>query len=166
MKLFLMLVFCLFLHCPAQEGRVIHCKDGDTLIFLQNDGHWLNVQLYGIDTPEMDQPYGLEAKQALEKWVLLKFVYLSVKGRDCYGRTVAQVFLPFGEGQGLDVGLCLIRQGFAWYYTDYAKDETLYLATESAARKMREGLWKQKNPTPPWRWRRLKREKKTQEEDQ
>lgn len=65
MRLFLSLVFLLFSFVPLEtvEGRVISVKDGDSIeIIDSNNGNTVEVQLYGIDCPELGQSYGEEAK--------------------------------------------------------------------------------------------------------
>ena len=51
-----------------------------------------------------------------------------------------------------------IRPGVAWWYREYAKEQTpedraSYAAAEDDARAMKHGLWKDAKPVPPWEWR-------------
>ena len=61
--------------------------------------------------------------------------------------------------QGLrDVGLEQIRAGYAWWYREYAKeqsaeDRATYSAEEERAKATRAGLWSEVKPVPPWEWR-------------
>jgi endonuclease YncB( thermonuclease family) len=43
----------------------------------------------------------------------------------------------------------------AWVYRKYAR-EPEYFAAEESARKTKIGLWAQKEPVPPWAFRKLK----------
>lgn len=45
-------------------GRVVGVHDGDTLTLLVSHQQ-VKVRLVGIDAPELAQPYGQKAKQAL-----------------------------------------------------------------------------------------------------
>ena len=45
-------------------GKVVGVHDGDTLT-LRTEDETLKVRLSGIDTPELGQPFGNNAKQAL-----------------------------------------------------------------------------------------------------
>ena len=46
-------------------GRVVGVHDGDTLTLLVEGNRQIKVRLAGIDAPELSQPYGQKAKQAL-----------------------------------------------------------------------------------------------------
>lgn len=64
---------------------------------------------------------------------------------------------------GKDVGLQQIHQGLAWWYRAYAheqraQDQRDYERAEQVAQEKRVGLWREKDPTPPWEWRRERRE--------
>ena len=52
----------------AFEGKVILIADGDTITVL-HDGEKEKIRLYGIDTPEMKQSFGKEAKAFTEGMV-------------------------------------------------------------------------------------------------
>lgn len=45
--------------------------------------------------------------------------------------------------------------GMAWVYRKYNKDQSL-LVLEQAARLNKIGLWADKEPVPPWVWRKSK----------
>ncbi|CRI66822.1 hypothetical protein THIOKS13140005 [Thiocapsa sp. KS1] len=59
---------------------------------------------------------------------------------------------------GMDVNLALVRAGYAWWYREYAgeqspNDRRLYEAAEKAARRDGVGLWADPRPIAPWDWR-------------
>ena len=61
--------------------------------------------------------------------------------------------------RNVDVGLEQINAGIAWHYKHYQNkqsraDRELYSSAEQGARKKKLGLWNDKKPTPPWKWRR------------
>lgn len=61
----------------------------------------------------------------------------------------------------VDVGLAQIRTGLAWWYRKYANeqlsaDATAYAAAETLARAQTAGLWRDKDPMPPWDFRKSK----------
>jgi endonuclease YncB( thermonuclease family) len=63
---------------------------------------------------------------------------------------------------GQDANLEQLKAGMAWFYRYYQKELTpdtrkLYAQAEDKARVERVGLWRNKNPMPPWEWRRLNR---------
>ena len=69
-------------------------------------------------------------------------------GTDKYGRALAHVLLPDGRSLNQE----LVRQGYAWWFRKYSKDQTL-AKLEADARAAKRGLWADPNPTPPWDWR-------------
>jgi hypothetical protein len=55
----------------------------------------------------------------------------------------------------------LVEAGFAWWYRKYAPKYKKLANLEAEAREMKRGLWADKNPVPPWEWRRGKNESPT-----
>jgi len=139
---------------PAAEylGQVVGITDGDTLTLLVPDGasyKQVKVRLGEIDTPESRQPYGERAKQALSDLAYNKQARVVVQDTDKYGRTVGRVYVG-----SLDVNAELVKQGAAWVYRQYLKDQSL-LALEEQARAAKIGLWglPEAQRMPPWEWR-------------
>lgn len=67
---------------------------------------------------------------------------------------------PAGSDLSNDVNGDMLRAGQAWFYGEYCRLPYPCLAWYHAANKAREtniGLWKARNPTPPWEWRRMNR---------
>jgi len=116
------------------DGTVARVVDGDTLVLESASGAPLTVRVQGIDAPEICQPHGPQAKQALEEMVLKQPVRVFASGRDDHGRTLAK--LMKGE---LDVGDRMVRDGHAWSYR-YRNDHGPYLAGERMAHALKRGL--------------------------
>ena len=135
----------------AWTGKVVRVADGDTITVLRDGHDQVKIRLYGIDAPESGQPYGKASKRSLSSMVHGQSVQVEVMDTDRYGRTVARIFVD-----GEDVNAALLRSGQAWLYRQYCKgwvcDEWARLETE--ARSSGVGLWADKEPTPPWQWRR------------
>jgi len=133
-------------------GKVIGIKDGDTFEILY-DGQPERVRLADIDCPEKSQPFGNNAKQYASDLCFDKTVTVTCNAkRDRYGRLIGTVV----TADGTNVNEALVKQGFAWHYLDYSdKDE--FTDYEATARNKHLGLWADKEPTPPWDWRRTKR---------
>jgi endonuclease YncB( thermonuclease family) len=113
--------------------------DGDTLVI--NSTH---IRLWGIDAPEMHQPFGPQAKQMLQS--MGGPITCNQKAVDKYKRIVAQCFID-----KVDVGSKLVSLGYAWDYTQYSKG--YYKQEQMTAQKEHLGLWQQSNPQPPWEFR-------------
>ena len=133
-------------------GRVVRIADGDTVSILDRTNTQHKVRLYGIDTPERDQPYGKSAKQVLTHWVDEKNVGVVVVDTDSYGRTVGTLYR-----EGTNINVAMVSGGHAWWYQHYAPHEYNLAAAEQKARKQGLGLWADPRPVPPWDWRRGQR---------
>jgi endonuclease YncB( thermonuclease family) len=131
----------------TQTAQVLTVGDGDSLVVLQ-DGERIRVRLAEIDAPERGQPWSRQAREALRDKVLDKRVRLDVIDVDRYGRRVAHVWLG-----NRHINRELVREGHAWVYTRYLRDQSL-VADEVHAREQRVGLWRLPEPVEPWRWRR------------
>jgi endonuclease YncB( thermonuclease family) len=134
---------------PVLSGRVIRVKDGDSFLMLSR-GEEVEARIAGIDAPELSQPYGEAAREALRRRVDGREVRVEVGTIDRYGRAVGRL----REGSD-DVGRELVREGAAWVSRRYADDLELY-DLESEARRARRGLWAtaEAERMPPWNWRR------------
>ena len=129
------------------EVSVVGVHDGDTLTGLTSGREQIKVRLEGIDAPELGQPYGRAAKRALSDRVFGKQVSILTTHRDLYGRVVGRVLQV-----DRDVGVEMVREGFAWHATHFSHDKQL-AAAEAAARRARAGLWADGSPEPPWEFR-------------
>lgn len=138
-------------------GDVIKIADGDSVTILDKYKVQHKVRLVGIDAPERKQPFGKRSKQSLSDLVYRKLVTVKSSKRDQYGRELGKILI-----NGVDVNLEQIRRGMAWHYNVYkydlsVSDRQTYAETERKARMMRNGLWIDSAPLPPWIWRKLKR---------
>ncbi len=135
------------------SGRVVGVADGDTLTVLDASRQQHKIRLDGIDAPEKAQPFGQRSKQSLSDLAYNRNVQVQTHKRDRYGRVVGKVLLD-----GTDLNLIQINRGMAWHYKAYAREQTpedraSYASAEDVARDEKRGLWRDKEPTPPWDWR-------------
>lgn len=151
--------FILGTACPARPAEVVatvvRVIDGDTIKADMLGSIRTNVRLAEIDAPETrtKQPGGLEAKAALAALVAVGApVVIDVQTTDRYGRVVGRVYC----NRRRDVSAEMVASGHAWVYRQYSHDRRLVML-EDAARAGRVGLWADKNPIPPWIWRRQAR---------
>lgn len=141
----LLLVCCVFGGDEAKfKLRPIFIIDGDTLIGTPDS---TIIRLWGVDAPELDQPWGTTARSALISLVHKRQCQAEKKGMS-YNRIVA--LLKRGE---LDVGLELLKMGLAWYTPNFAPSREDYRQAEAEARAAKRGLWSDKNPVAPWKHR-------------
>ncbi|MCB1918655.1 MAG: thermonuclease family protein [Candidatus Competibacteraceae bacterium] len=130
-------------------GRVVGVHDGDTLTLLVGVRQ-VKVRLAGIDAPELKQPYGQKAKQALSDWAYGKAARIESAGPDRYGRTLGTVFVG-----AVNVNAALVEQGAAWVYRRYPHPPELEVL-EAQAQAAKRGLWglQSDQRCSPWDWRR------------
>ena len=141
------LLFAFSVHAEEFSGRVVGVADGDTITVLVGVEP-RRVRLAGIDAPERGQPFGQRAKQALSRLVFGRTVRVVVRGQDRYGRLLGEVLLP----DGASLNERLVKEGWAWHYTRYSKDQRL-AEQEATARRSRRGLWVDPRAMPPWEFR-------------
>ena len=132
---------------------VVGIADGDTLTALCQGNQKVKVRLAEIDAPERKQPYGQRSRQSLAEICFQKRAVVQEQSKDRYQRTLARVTCD-----GVDANAEQVRRGMAWVYDQYAKDKKLY-AIQKDAQLAKRGLWAEKNPVPPWEWRKRMKQK-------
>lgn len=158
------LAFALILlpHAPAAatpakailSGVVTLVIDGDTLWIRPDADHGNSTKprafrLRGIDAPEICQPWGDEAKAALESRILHRHVRLYGDVTDDYSRRLATLELA-----GEDIGAWMVGQGHAWNST-FQRHPGVYAAQEHSARAARRGLFANGDALEPRRFRKM-----------
>jgi endonuclease YncB( thermonuclease family) len=136
-------------------GKVVHIADGDTLTVLDTNKVQHKIRLSGIDAPEKSQAFGNKAKEALAEKVHEKTVRVLWKEKDRYGRIVGDVH--FGDR---DINREMVHDGFAWWYRQYAPKSKALEQAEAEAKKEKRGLWHDKDPEPPWEFRKQERDRR------
>lgn len=154
-KLFVTLLILLSfsLNATTLQGIVVGVADGDTITVLDATNTQHKIRLLGIDAPEKAQAFGQRSKQSLSQLVQSKQVIVEFQKKDKYGRSVGKVVL-----NGTDVCLEQIKLGMAWHFKHYEseqpkEDRETYAQAELVARSKVIGIWRDKNPIPPWEFR-------------
>ena len=151
---FIFIGFCLAFATASNAADhyvVSYVYDGDTVKLrpIHLDSGEIKLRLTDIDAPERNQAYGKKSRRALTK--LCKgtntFVSAQLLGIDKYNRHLGKL-----QCNNVDASLYLVKQGLAWHNAKYSNDTRIANAA-SKAREQKIGLWKSKNPTPPWVWR-------------
>lgn len=132
-------------------GRVVAIADGDTLTLLV-DRQQHKVRIAGIAAPERVQSFGMASQANLGQMALQQQATADCLRRDGSGLR-CKVFV-----NGQDVGLRQLADGLAWWYgkntgDPFPEDRASYEQAEMMAKLRRLGLWSERNPTPPWDWR-------------
>ena len=117
--------------CSAAElaGRVVKVQDGDTITILDATRTQHKIRLAGIDAPESHQAFGTRSRQNLAGMVFGKDVLVEWNKyeRTKYGwnkrdqdkRKIGVVMI-----NARDVNLEQVRAGMAWWYRQYAREQT------------------------------------------
>ncbi|MGB5199944.1 MAG: thermonuclease family protein [Sedimenticolaceae bacterium] len=145
------IVFWLLLSslAPAADnqlpGRVLRIVDGDSLV-LDVQGSQYRIELWGIDAPERNQPWGEAAADQLNRTLTGSFVNVRISKKG--GRIALR---------GRDVALDLLYDGLAWSVIPESQSpdqaEHPYNLAQRQASAARRGLWSDEHPVPPWEWR-------------
>jgi micrococcal nuclease len=133
---------------PPIVGTVSRVLDGDTFD-MATGGKTVRIRVAHVDCPEYTQEYGRDALGMTERLTLNKQVRVTPDGRPSHDRIVGDVWVVALKK---DLGATLVGAGEAWVDTRYGKPPTL-LKLETDAKTARLGLWHDKNPTPPWEYR-------------
>jgi endonuclease YncB( thermonuclease family) len=132
-------------------GPLVRVKDGDSLI-VKVQGVEMDFRLADVDAPEIDQPYGQQAKRELASLAAGKQLVLKPIDTDRYGRTIAHVW-----NGNTYLNEQMVKRGAAWFYARFARGPTLY-DVEQEARKAKLGLWALplEKRVEPWVWRQVR----------
>ena len=156
-KIFAVAILCISSGVSAAtiQGKVVSVADGDTVTVLDAQKNKHKIRLQGIDAPERAQAYGNNSKQSLHELVHGQQVTVDYKKKDKHGRVVGKILL-----NNTDVCLEQVKRGMAWHYKQHANEQTkedreTYTLAEQQAKADSKGLWKDKQPVPPWEFRKL-----------
>lgn len=133
----------------ALSGTVVRVADGDSFTLeTERDVHVV-VRIAEVDAPELNQPYGREARRVLSDLILNRELRLVVQTTDTHGRTVARPY----RGD-TDVAAELVRSGAAWVFLRFLREQEL-VDLETEAKNAGRGLWAlpAADRIAPWDWR-------------
>ncbi|MCY4557392.1 MAG: thermonuclease family protein [Chloroflexi bacterium] len=130
------------------DGDSLEVKYGGLFSFLRKP---FPVRLYGIDAPELAQPYGQESRKQLETLVRRGGIRLDVVATDRYGRTVG---LLYRRRRAQSVNVEMVRSGMAWWYRRYGGRDLGFPEAEAEAKRRRRGVWRHGDRIRrPWDYR-------------
>lgn len=152
------LVFSISTFADTIQGRVVSVADGDTVTVLDAFNTEHKIRLMGIDAPEIEMPFGEWSRENLSSLVFGKQVIIEHGKQDRFGRIVGKIIV-----NGVDVNLEQLKAGMAWHHMQNQRaqapvDQKSYSEAEEYARTIRQGLWADEKPIPPWDWRHYQRQ--------
>ena len=143
-------IFLLFMSISfADPIKIIKIYDGDTITALTSQKEKIKIRLYGIDAPELKQPFGKASKRHLIDLISNNSLNINEKGKDKYGRTLAVLY-----SGDQDINAQMVIDGYAWAYDKFSKD---YVAFQQNAQLLKKGLWIDKDVVRPSDFRKLKK---------
>jgi len=129
------------------KAMVADTEDGDTLIVVRNSAR-IRLEIPEIDAPELDQPYGRDAKKKAATMTKGKVVTIRAYGKLGQNYILGEVWLPNKKHFAKE----MVRAGLAWV----REGRSVLLDLEqlqSEAKAAKQGLWEDEEPIPPWEWR-------------
>lgn len=140
-----LLFIILFSFVTANAQQNIRIIDGDTFVLNEE-----RIRIFGIDSPELKQDYGIESKNTLTKLLTGKTIKTTLVNKDRYGRSVCKVY-----ANGKDVAIEMLKLGSTSVYKYYCNDK-LYLSEESRSKRLKRGLFGLKTYISPYEFRKRK----------
>lgn len=134
---------------PSYPAKILEVHDGDSIkVLMEGQETW--VRLYGIDAPESGQPHGQAAMRALMELTSGKNITIQTVLTDRYQ---CRVVMAFADEESLHESM--LKRGYAWVNPRYCHKLLCaeWKKLEEEARAEGRGLWQDKNPMPPWEWR-------------
>ena len=140
-----------------EKATMVEVEDGDTIRVMLNDSPY-TVSLYGIDSPERTQTYGMQAVQTITRLMKSKNISLQIYDKDTENRRCLAVV---SVGQK-NVNELLVKGGHAWVKKDYCYESFCadWLSYQKKAMEGKKGLWGYPYPMEPWVWRAMPLEKR------
>ena len=131
------------------DGDSLEVKYGGLFSFMRRP---FPVRLYGIDAPELSQPYGPEARDELASLVRRGGIRMEERAIDRYGRTVGLLY-PRRRGRE-PINVAMVRSGMAYWYRRYGGRDLGFPEAEAEAQSKRRGVWKDGDRgRRPWDYR-------------
>jgi endonuclease YncB( thermonuclease family) len=136
---------------PAQDitnGVVVNIIQGD-IVVVWDMGNQIKIRLYGIDTPNEEQPFFQPAIKSTADIVFNKTLKVIPYDTDTTGLIHGIIYI---KDQCLNE--TLVHQGMAWVDKTRCTDPVcqVWVSLQNEAQQKKRGLWSQKDPQPPWKF--------------
>ena len=150
------------------SGVVTEIIDGDTFKYCPtkdepcSEDEWVEVDLWGVDAPELtpeEQFFLKKASQYLLDELLKETVVLEQMSKDDAGKQMVKVLIVNHPNSNFNVHL--LMEGYGWSTVTDENDVTdvvSYREAEKFAQKRKLGLWREIEPVAPWDWLKMHEE--------
>ncbi|MXW07140.1 MAG: hypothetical protein F4X56_05535 [Gammaproteobacteria bacterium] len=144
------------------SGIVTDVIDGDTFKYCPtkddpcSEDEWVEVDLWGVDAPELtpeEQFFSKKASQYLLDELLKQTVILEQMNTDDAAKPMVKVLIVNHPNSNFNVHL--LMEGHGWSTVtdeDDVEDVVSYREAEKFAQKRKLGLWREIEPVAPWNW--------------
>lgn len=133
------IALCIFTTASANTtivGSVGQIIDGDTFVLEQDaKDRSIRIDLWGIDAPELSQPYGEQARKALSKALSADQIRVVVVNEGEHDSRRGRVYV-----NGRSVNQWMVRSGNAWVDTRY-NPYPQFMVMQHTAQNHLWGLW-------------------------
>lgn len=129
------------------QFKVVKVIDGDSLIISVNGQHKA-IELAYIDTPELDQAYGLEAKAWLQQQINDADLLIEIK-------PVLGSYKIIAVADKINLNRSLVTIGYAWLDREDKKIPNHYVSDFNRVQAMQKHIWSlpEYKRIEPWIWR-------------
>ncbi|MEM7781859.1 MAG: thermonuclease family protein [Planctomycetota bacterium] len=145
-------------------GKAKRMWGGDNFEFgSTNELHYIVIR--GIESPKRGQEFFEISRSMIWRRIRDKQLRIQVYDRDPMMREIADVFLigETPEQPDLNMGLELLKLGYAWFDGESFEHSESYRSAEQTARDAKIGIWKSPNPEAPWDYAAKQHEKRKRE---
>ena len=136
----------------AESVTVEKVIDGDSVVVLTEAGEKVEVRLWGIDAPELDQECGRQATMVLENRIIgskSRKLRMEKYGQDLFGRPLVLLYDEHMYGPEKSVNRSMVEKGYAYMWHDRSeqyRNHLIQLGFDEAEREAKEngrGVWSQ-----------------------
>jgi len=138
---FLILAIVPAVHGQEFETEVVGVERGD-LLAIRHQGKKVELALYGVKCPSLDEPHGDEARQFTSRMVFHEDVRVRVREREDESKIAGFVLLP----DGTVLNHRLVQKGLASWDRENAPNDIKLQSLEDSAKNLRSGIWSSTAP--------------------
>lgn len=157
MKKYLVLVLLILLtlialnygqEAPAvEQSKVVKVIDGDSIIIVDNDNNRV-VELAYIDAPELDQRFGIDAKNWLVQQIKDNNSIVEIRAVENSDKVIV-------VADSVNLNRSLVALGYAWLDSENKQLPQNYVQDLKRVQASKKMLWSlpEYQRIPPWIWR-------------
>lgn len=132
------------------EAVIVRVQDGKRFILEDEGGRQTSCRLYGVELPRRKQRFGKQARTFLRNLAIGQKVGVEFMDEDGGEGNRAAVLRT---DRGDSINQMLVAVGAAWVTPGCGAEACAeWRALMGNARKHRAGIWREKNPVPPWKY--------------